>query len=353
MQPTNHLTVNISNMFRVFTGGKYPDVFNTQGIENSMQGYATLVEDPEKAQIFVFPVFYEVLVDYSEDEYIKYKVSSEDVQVAKDKLTNMSAFAKQFNKPLILIFYRDPSYKIDIPNVIVFRTSLYKKEKGNNEFGMPAIITDILLNQPFQPILKSEKPSVGFRGQSAPLKLPYTAQLRLSVNEWLQKLHIPQSIEMFYNRGYIARRAAIKACLKNEQIAADITITTPFDIENKNSNLLFEQNIFNNQYSLAVSGHGNYSFRLYQILSAGRVPLFIDTDCVLPFEEFIDWKKHMVWVDEKDAKYADSILLDFHHTIHADDFIAMQVNNRKLWEQYLNYTGFFSNLKLYFERLVK
>jgi hypothetical protein len=340
-------------MFRVFTGGKYPEVFNAQGIENSMLGYATLVEDPAKAQLFVFPVFYEVLVDYSADEYIKYKVTKEDVQFAKDKLTQMSAFAKQFNKPLILIFYRDPSYKIDIPNVVVFRTSLYKKERGSNEFGMPAIVTDLLLQHPFQPILKSANPSVGFRGQSAPLKLPFTAQLRLTTNELLQQLHIPASVEMFYNRGYIARRSAIQSCLKNTQITAEITITTPFDIENKNSNLLFEENILNNQYSLAVSGHGNYSFRLYQILSAGRVPLFIDTDCVLPYEEFIDWKKHLVWVDEHDAKNADKILLDFHHTIHPDDFVTMQESNRKLWEQYLNYTGFFSNLKLYFERLVE
>ncbi len=340
-------------MFSVYTGGDYPKVFNAHGIENCMAGYAKLTEDPAKAQLFVFPVFYEVLVDYTAAEYLKYNVLPEEVTVAKEKLALMSGFARQYNKPLVLIFYRDPSYKITLPNVVVFRTSLYKKDRSEFEFGMPAIVSDLLINQPFNPIPKMKQPSVGFRGQSAPLKLPISAKLRLAFNETMQQLHINQSVAMYYNRGYIARRFAIQSCLNNPTIISDITITTPLDIENKDSNRLFEENILNNQYSLAVSGHGNYSFRLYQILSAGRIPLFVDTDCVLPYEEFINWKKHLVWVDEKEVKNTSTILMDFHHSIHADDFLALQASNRELWETYLNYTGFFSNLYLYFNRLVK
>ena len=35
--------------------------------------------------------------------------------------------------------------------------------------------------------------------------------------------------------------------------------------------------------------------------------MFINTDCVLPFDEIIDWKKYVIWVDEKEMS-SDSII---------------------------------------------
>ena len=67
-------------------------------------------------------------------------------------------------------------------------------------------------------------------------------------------------------------------------------------------------------YCLSLRGKGNYSFRLYEIFAMGRIPLFIDTDCVLPFEDEIDWKRHCCWVDQSDLGRADEIVAQFHAT---------------------------------------
>jgi len=42
------------------------------------------------------------------------------------------------------------------------------------------------------------------------------------------------------------------------------------------------------------------SYRLYEALCCGRIPVFIDTDCVLPYDFMIDWKKYFVWVDQSE-----------------------------------------------------
>ncbi len=49
-------------------------------------------------------------------------------------------------------------------------------------------------------------------------------------------------------------------------------------------------------YVLCTRGWGNFSFRLYETLCLGRIPVFVDTDCVLPAADEIDWRSLCVWV---------------------------------------------------------
>lgn len=53
-------------------------------------------------------------------------------------------------------------------------------------------------------------------------------------------------------------------------------------------------------YVLCARG-GDFSYRLYETLSYGRIPVFVDTDCVLPYDSEIKWKDYCVWVDEKEV----------------------------------------------------
>ncbi|RYY08111.1 MAG: hypothetical protein EOP43_01055, partial [Sphingobacteriaceae bacterium] len=253
----------------------------------------------------------------------------------------------------ILFYYYDPVRKIEVPNAIVFRTSLLKSKKNKNEFAMPAYGDDLrgkkeIADTDFW-LVKTVLPSVGFRGQSAPINLPVKLQLKRRFNTILKKIGIRKQLNLHYNFGYLARRDAIVSCIKNKNIQTDISLTTMEQSwDPVNGKLPFVNNVFNNQYNICVSGHGNYSFRLYEILSAGRIPVFVNTDCVLPFEEFIDWKKHVVWIEEKDADETDQILLKFHQSISPENFLKLQKENRSLWEKYFNRAGFYQNLDQYF-----
>ncbi|HRD40586.1 MAG TPA: exostosin, partial [Bacteroidia bacterium] len=61
----------------------------------------------------------------------------------------------------------------------------------------------------------------------------------------------------------------------------------------------------------------------------------------------INWKEHMVWVNDTDINSIGEILLDFHNKISPEAFIELQIRNRKLYEDWLSPLGYFSHLKEY------
>jgi hypothetical protein len=103
----------------------------------------------------------------------------------------------------------------------------------------------------------------------------------------------------------------------------------------------FVNNVLDSDYTICVRGAGNFSYRLYEVLAAGRIPLFINTDCVLPFEDEIDWRKHCVWVEEDELQDAGEILALFHAGLSNEEFIGLQIENRRLWEDRLSPLAFY------------
>lgn len=340
-------------MFKLYTGSGYPTKYGADEIVAQLAINSIITDDPSIADFFIFPITYEKLYGYTAHEYQHFNYTSVEIDLLKYNFTAMTELAIKYNKKIILFYYYDPVQKINVPNALIFRTSILKSKRDKNEFAMPAYGDDLRKRKEVSDsnlyLVKTALPTVGFRGQSAPVKLPFKLQLKRKLNQLLKSSGITKQFNLHYNFGYLARRDAIVSYLDNKKIKTDIHFTT---IEQSwdpvNGKEPFVNNVLNNQYNICVSGHGNYSFRLYEILSAGRIPIFINTDCVLPFEEFIDWKKHVVWIEEKDANKADQVLLDFHQSISDADFLTLQQKNRKLWEKYFSKDGFYSNLYQYF-----
>jgi len=103
----------------------------------------------------------------------------------------------------------------------------------------------------------------------------------------------------------------------------------------------FVENLRRSDYVLCARGGGNFSYRLYEALSAGRIPLFVDTDCVLPFEDEIDWRSLCVWVDERDVATVAEAVAARHRELGADGFEQAQRECRRVWEEYLSPEGFY------------
>ena len=104
------------------------------------------------------------------------------------------------------------------------------------------------------------------------------------------------------------------------------------------------QNALDSDYLLVCRGSGNCFTRLYEAMCLGRIPVFIDTDCVLPWEDQIDWRASCVFLVESELPQIGAKLRSFHDSVSAEDFQAMQVRNRELWLKYLSPRGFFSTL---------
>jgi hypothetical protein len=211
----------------------------------------------------------------------------------------------------------------------VWRTSTYRSWNLPNERSLPVFIADPLAHYADGALplrQKSPAPIVSFCGQPIRELLHHrnTAIVILKSS--------PRVISRFLPRdGYFAGFHPERTT-KSESARA---------------RLEYMQNLFAGDYNLVVRGGGNFSIRLFEVLASGRIPLFIDTDCVLPLDDVIDWKKHLLYVNFREIGFLERILLDFHHTISNDEFIQRQIDCRKFWERYLTPVGFLSQLYRY------
>ena len=98
-------------------------------------------------------------------------------------------------------------------------------------------------------------------------------------------------------------------------------------------------------YIICVRGGGNFSARFYETLAMGRIPIFINTDCILPFDNLIDWKRYCVWVEKKELRNIGEKITTFHQSLSNEEFQKLQAECRIIWEQYLSREGEMSKLE--------
>jgi hypothetical protein len=103
----------------------------------------------------------------------------------------------------------------------------------------------------------------------------------------------------------------------------------------------FRENLLANEYTLCVRGTGNFSARLYEALSAGRVPVLVDTGAVLPLEGAVDWSAHLVLLDRSCPDRWPEQVVGF-HTARGRE--AIGACNRDLWREWLEENSFFGRL---------
>jgi hypothetical protein len=107
---------------------------------------------------------------------------------------------------------------------------------------------------------------------------------------------------------------------------------------------VFLENLFSCPYALAMRGKGNHSVRFYEILSAGRIPLFVNTGCVLPLENEIDWRRHTLWIEDHDLPSIGDHIIDYHARITTEEFADRQRQARRLWETRLTPEPYFRHV---------
>ena len=111
----------------------------------------------------------------------------------------------------------------------------------------------------------------------------------------------------------------------------------------------FDDNLRSATYALCVRGTGNFSARFFEALSFGRIPLLVDTDNVLPFEDEIDWSAHVVKVDARVVHELGHRLISEH--AGGTDGPRSSAALRRLWEERLTQSGFYGHLPAAVRRL--
>jgi hypothetical protein len=292
----------------------------------------------------------------------------------RDNALRFGMAAKAAGKPAILFFCADSAEPIDIPNGMVFRTSLYKSVRRPGEFAMPSWSEDFVVRYwhgilPVRP--KREKPVVGFCGQPGPIsqRQKFLAALGRVRRAVLRRIG-PAGTRVKLMAGQVREgpfkglnpstpRAKALLQLSRSSLVEKVFIFKPGHFGGalkadgemdpkmvQRARQDFVENMLASDYVVCARGGGNFSYRLYETLGAGRIPLFINTDCVLPYENHIDWKRYCVWIEADEISSIDQRLAEFHAKLSPDDFGALQQECRNLWLEWLSPEGFFSKLHL-------
>ena len=233
------------------------------------------------------------------------------------------AEAKKHNKKLLVIFNSDFDNYLCVENSIILRTSFYSDSRKPNEFAIPAFIDDIV-EKYFDGVLpyknKNDVPIISFCG---------------------------------YDNSPV-RKQAVDALLQSRIVKPNFIIRSSFWGGTTNGPLMkpeaiqvrqeFVENLNQGDYALCARGGGNFSYRLYEAMAMGKIPLFVNSRCVLPFENQINWKDLCVWVEEKEISHIDQIVLRHHNQISNEEFINKQKKCRQIWEDYLSPHGFYSKI---------
>ena len=183
---------------------------------------------------------------------------------------------------------------------------------------------------------------VGFCGWAAPDG--FVGYLKY----WLKNLFTYPTV---FKKGLYFRRRALKALSQSSSIKTNFIIRRSFSGNLKTASgdpthlrREYIDNIFNSDFILAPKGDGNFSLRFYETLSAGRIPVLIDTDYVLPLESEINYDQVIVRVPYQNINQAGEIINAWYQNLSEEEWLFKQQQAQTLFAEKLRYDQFFNLL---------
>ena len=277
-------------------------------------------------------------------------------------IQNFSERAAQAGKPVLIFFSSSMSHEpVPIRGAHVFRHAMYRSQSTDRDWAMPIVIArDIRQEFPdasFAPVERSDRPRVSFCGfvrstrMSEKLKsIPYRAYTYAKTSMSIPSPYIGLELRKrclsllqdspLIDTDFIAQKKGVYLTRDKARLSKRESFRWPF-----------VKNILDSPYHLSLRGSSNHSFRHWEILCCGRIPLYIDTDCGIPATEFVDWSRFMVVVPEGDVERVAEFLDGFHHRCSGPDLADAQESARAAWEQWCTPHGFASNLHKYVENM--
>ncbi len=296
-----------------------------------------LAASPEEADV--------VLLAYKWSHYVNRGLVPQAVQASQQ--------AQSAGKPFVVFSEGDFPTRPPFDNAVLFEAAGYRSAPGFvYHSGQPIFLPDyrqLYCQNGWQPRPKTARPVVGFCGLAGGSALQLLSRRAGNLGQrlayrlgWRKWEPPPFETSSFRQRvlGQLAGSPGIETnfILRKKYRAGVSGEKDP----NHPSRLEFVGNILNSDYTVCMRGGGNFSVRFYETLSLGCIPLFIDTDCLLPWHDQIDYKALFPWIELHELPHAAEKLLDFHHNLSESDFIDLQHACRKLWEEQFTADGFYS-----------
>lgn len=228
---------------------------------------------------------------------------------------------------------------------IFFSASTYRN-KREKAIPMPPWIFD--LGGKITPIPKPSIPTVGFVGNTEypsrlnSLILRYIKFSDSMVNWMAGSLFVNRNLNMARRRliARLVRKKVIHEVQKAQNIQTFLIERKGdfFDLpweEKQRRRAEYIESIQNNAYTLVMRGDDNGCYQPWEVMSAGRIPVFIDTNTLLPDLEEIKWEDFCVIVPFSEVHRIGEYIQAFHDRLSEEEFAEVCRKSRAAFEQLL------------------
>lgn len=248
------------------------------------------------------------------------------------------AEAVHARKRMLISAYQDNPSPIDLPNAIILRPSAYKSKLRPNEIIIPGYVEDIGRKTTIPVLSKGTRPSVGFAGKAG----------FSGLREWARYLVRNYIFRYGPEReGVYFRRRALASLARDSRITLNSIVRRHFSANRKTVEVSPEEarrdyirSISDSLFTLAPRGDGNFSFRFFEVLSCGRIPILIDTDCSLPLSDRIRYDDFILRVPWQETDRVGEYVVRFFETHSEDELLEMQKKALSIFEEYLYMPAF-------------
>ncbi|XP_041975092.1 exostosin-1 [Aricia agestis] len=112
----------------------------------------------------------------------------------------------------------------------------------------------------------------------------------------------------------------------------------------------YEQLLANSTFCLVARGRRLGSYRFLEALAAGCVPVLLSNGWRLPFDERIDWRRAVIWADERLLLQVPELV----RSVPPERILALRQQTQVLWEQYFSSIEkiVFTTIEIIFERIM-
>ncbi len=291
-------------------------------------------------------------------KYFKLELSNE--------VKKYSHEAKKYNKKVILFYYGEIDDYIKISDNILRYKRSTKRSNPKNEFCLPPFPEDLLPYNDNKITYISpwkSKYSIWYTWYSNYSSILWFFRYLAVRCIWLisrlrplkyllmriQKEDLYATLVNAWTWNY-CRGKMIKSIKKTKKYIFNFTqrkhaLTTDTA---KNMREEYINNLINSDFPLLIRWFWNYSVRQYEVMSLGKIPIYIDTWAKLPFEDQIAYDKLFIIVPFKDISNIENYI-DTYIKKNKWNFAAIQQKIRNIYKEYFTmesyYTKIISSLK--------
>ncbi|MBM4136783.1 MAG: glycosyltransferase [Nitrospira sp.] len=249
-----------------------------------------IVQDPEDADFMVFP--------YLLEEFIE----SLGIQGTTDFIRKLPYFKAYENKHVFMTFHDDS--RNFHTSAVLFRTSVNRYVKDLNAIPFPYPVGDLAESTHFDiSKMKFQTSFVGYIG-SFHTRALLVESIKKESNI---KSYLDPSDTFYGNLAPAMRAERRKGFL--DSIADSLTVLCP-------------------------RGTGENTYRFFETMSMGRIPVLIADSCALPFEDEIDYDSFILRIPESEVMNAGTIIVNWLSQHSTEELIEKCRKSRQIWKIY-------------------